>query len=119
MKKLILALGLLVSTSALATQGIDCQDVEGSLEVWTTEASVEGDNLISISAKVGNRTINFTQVASNSDYPHKIYMGSNTVGESIVLELNTGKREGMDMSTIYLNQKGSNITKETSMLCVK
>lgn len=119
MKKTLLALTILASTSAFATGGITCKDVEGNLEVWTTEAAMEGDNVIDMGASVyGNQAgIKFDKVASSEDYGQKIYMGSNRKGDSIVLELNTGKQEGIELATVKLKLKNRSIIVETRMLC--
>ena len=119
MKIIVLALTVLTSISAFATHGVDCRDIEGTLEISTNEAAMAGDNLISIYVKAGKKALSFTQVASTgtSDYPNKIYMGSDEKGNSVLLELNTSSREGIDMATVYLKLKDRTVIKETSMLC--
>jgi hypothetical protein len=119
MKQILLTLTILASTSAFATGGITCKDVEGNLEVWTTEASIAGDNVIDMGASVfGNgQGIKFNKVASSENYGPKIYMGSNAKGDSIVLELNTSEQLGINLSTVKLKLKNRSIIVESRMLC--
>jgi hypothetical protein len=119
MKKILLTLSLVASSSAFATGGITCQDVEGNLTVWTNEAAMSGDNVIEIGASIygSKKGIIFNQVASSDQYGHKIYMGSNVKGDSITLELNTSKQEGIELATVKLKRANRTIIVETRMLC--
>lgn len=119
----ILSMMFIVPT-AFATSGIDCRSVDGTLKVSTDEASMGGDNVITLGVVapwIQKETISFSklngknEVNVSRDEGGVIYMAQNSKGQSITLLLDNGVRSNTNISTIYLKSSGD-IYMET-MVC--
>lgn len=112
MKMLIFALVLMAQT-AIATTGIDCESIDGTLQVYTEEAIAKGDNVITlgvIAPWIQKKAIEFSKSKNEVNVANEegssIYMASNSKGQALTLLLNNAILENIKVSTALIRANG-------------
>lgn len=119
MKTLLIAI-LLISQQTFAAGGIDCKSIDGTLEISSIEAREEGDNVVTMDVNASflkKSMISFSKLKNSNEVNVSrtkdiVYMANKKNTPSLTLVLNTGKRQGLSISTAYLKNNADIYVKQ-------
>lgn len=114
--KSILAMGAVVvlGQQASATGGLDCATAGNKVEFWTTEAREEAPALLGMGVVLNEKSLEFDSYASSVIAGRTVYMGSNSNGDIVSVEVRKAGSKTLATATLKQGQK---ITRVKNLIC--